>query len=212
MIYQLKRRGKLIGEVVPIDAPPIHAGTILFHEFVVRCPLFDGEALAVSYSTAAGVAITHSQMLFPRQTDEGMEYYASLPNKVVTAGNKKASVFILDLYAPAANGNGTQYRVITSADIPFTVYPSGANTDFEPVEESLSIRIQQRVNALSQSPDCTEAANVGIPEVTIKEDGRFKFKNLKGEPGKDGKDGENAVVVWGHNAPSPLSTLYWRKI
>lgn len=216
MIYQLKRNGKLIGDVVPIDTPPIHAGTILVHELVVRCPLYDGEALAVSYSTAAGTAITYSQMLFSRDSPGGgKEYYAPLPNKVVTAGDKKASVYILDLYAPAANDSGAQYRIITSADVPFTVYPSGANTDFEPVDESLTVRLQQRIDALIQPPDCTEAGNVGTPTVEVKADGRLKFANLKGEPGRDGVDGKDGVsgaVMWGEDGPSPMSTLKWKEL
>lgn len=225
MIYKLKRNGKLIGEVIPIDTPPLYAGSILIHELVVCTQLYDGEALAVSYSTAAGVAITKSQMMFSRASpDGGREYYAPLPNKVVKAGDKAASIFILDLYAPTVNESGSGYRMITSADIPFTVYPSNAYTDFEPVEESLTVRIQQRVDALTQQPDCTEAGNVGTPSVTVKADGSFKFSNLKGEPGhdgrdgrdgidgKDGKNGVNGTTQWGIDGPSPISTLQIKEI
>lgn len=219
MIYRLKRNGKLIGDVIPIDTLPIYAGSILVHELIVLAQLYDGEALAVSFSTAAGTAITNSQMLFSRASpDGGREYYAPMPNEVVKAGDKVASVYILDLYAPTPNESGSGYRMITSADIPFTVYPSSAYTDFEPVEESLTVRIQQRVDALTQPPDCSEAGNVGTPSVTVKADGRFKFSNLKGEPGrdgrdgKDGKDGISGTTQWGDDAPSPISTLQLKDI
>lgn len=216
MIYQLKRNGKLISDIIPIDTPPIHEGSILVHELVVRCQLYEGEALAVSYSIAVGVAITKSQTFSSRASpDGGREYYSPLPNKVVKAGDKVASIYILDLYAPTPNESGSGYRMITSADVPFTVYPSSAYNDFEPVEESLTVRIQQRVDALMQPPDISEASQVGTPSVALTADGRFKFSNLKGETGQDGKDGKDGVsgtVQWGIDGPSPISTLKWKEI
>ncbi len=41
-------------------------------------------------------------------------------------------------------------------------------------------QLEDSVDALLQPPDCTEADQVGIPNVTVKEDGRLKFSELRG--------------------------------
>jgi hypothetical protein len=191
LIVELKRQGKLITEIIPIEKPPIYAGSILVHELVVRCSLYEGEALCVSYRSSGGEAITKAQMFMDKRLYDDMgggqsiERYVLLPNAVTReAGDKEANIAILDLYQPTNDINlDPKYKVITSGNIPFSVYPGGINTDFEPLDESLSSLLQRKVEKLSgilQPPDCTEANQVGTPNVTVKDDGRLKFSELRG--------------------------------
>lgn len=67
-------------------------------------------------------------------------------------------------------------------------------------------RLEYNVDALLQPPDCSEADRVGTPSVEIDETGKFKFGYLKG------KDGANAIIQWGVNGASPMSTVKWKEV
>lgn len=51
-------------------------------------------------------------------------------------------------------------------------------------------QLEDSVEALLQSPDCSDADKVGTPNVSLTEDGRLKFSELKGEKGEKGDTGE----------------------
>jgi len=63
---------------------------------------------------------------------------------------------------------------------------------------------------LTLPPDNSQANNVGNARVEVAADGRLKFIEIKGNQGIQGNPGANAIILWGINAQSPLSTVKWR--
>ncbi len=62
-------------------------------------------------------------------------------------------------------------------------------------------QLEDSVDALLQPPDCVDANQVGTPNVSLTEDGRLKFDELKGEKGDTGEISVGAVKQVGYNEP-----------
>ena len=201
MIVELKRQGKLITEIIPIEKPPIYAGSILVHELVVRCSLYEGELLCVSYRNASGEALTKTQMFMDKRSYEdldgvqGIENYVLLPNVVTSeAGDKEASIAILDLYQLTEDINAEQnYKVITSGNILFTVYPGGIYTDFEPLDDNDRIRLNRLMNRTQNVPNLVAS----IQKVA---GNAFSYTD------NSGGVSEPIVMQSGEDAPIPVNT------
>lgn len=61
--------------------------------------------------------------------------------------------------------------------------------------QSIANAVKIQVDNLVKAPDVSEAGNVGTPAVSFTDDGRFKFANIKGEPGEDGVPGTPGGIV-----------------
>ena len=219
MIIKLNRDGKAVmGDSIVVAMPDIYQGTRLVHELVVRMETYMGEALAVSFSDGNGKRITDNYMMYTRKYSDvdgtkKAEYYLTIPNAVLQdSGKKMASVVVLDIYN--ASENPDTYRIITSRDIEFTVQKSHSTVDFQPVQLGDSAALETAVQKLTKLIDMPidVIENGGEIAAEIGADGGLDLYNLKGAAGKDGKDGVNATVQWGVNAPSKISTLKWEKI
>ena len=62
-------------------------------------------------------------------------------------------------------------------------------------------QLEDSVDALLQPPDNTDANKVGTPNVSLTEDGRLKFDELKGEKGDTGELTVGTVKQVGYNEP-----------
>ncbi len=66
-------------------------------------------------------------------------------------------------------------------------------------------QLEDSVDALLQPPDCTDANAVGTPNVSLTEDGRLKFDELKGEKGDTGEITVGAVKQVDYDAPATVT-------
>lgn len=71
----------------------------------------------------------------------------------------------------------------------------------------MTIKVEQleySVDALLQPPDCTNAYKVGVPNISLTEDGRLKFDELKGEKGDSGELRVGVVKQVGYDKPPKI--------
>lgn len=66
-------------------------------------------------------------------------------------------------------------------------------------------QLEDSVDALLQPPDNTDANKVGTPNVSLTEDGRLKFSELKGEKGNTGEIAVGEVTTVAYTEPATVT-------
>lgn len=189
------------GNVLYTDPERFYQGSNLANVIGVTAPWASATQVTIAFTLPNGINLEEALMTNTGEVEPGKDVYRwtyTVPSAVTEyVGRVAFQVFAYNAANQRiATGSG---GAIVEVGVPTQLPPTPSQDIYEQILTELS-KINETAENLTQPPDVTDANNVGVVNVSITADGRFKFDNLKGQtgatgapgtPGTDGKDGKD---------------------